>query len=92
MSKGENNSGGDDVPLTSDSLLVTFGAVVFLPMTIERSQSTEDPSISTVGIAWGGDECGRGRCGSLVSCSFLIYARQVDSAGGCEGYPRTVHS
>jgi len=70
VSKGERDSGGNDIPFTSDSFLATFGVVDFFPMTVLWSQSTVAPSMSIV-VVYAGGGCGRGYTLSM-SCSFLI--------------------
>ena len=46
MSKDGHDSGGIDIPLTSDSFLATFGVLVLFPMTVLWSQSTVVPLMS----------------------------------------------
>jgi hypothetical protein len=60
ISKSEQDSGDNDIPLTSDSLLVTFGVVDFFPMTVLCSQSTLAPFMSITGIVCAESGCSRG--------------------------------
>lgn len=69
VSKGERDSGGNNIPFTSDSFLATFGVVDFFPMTVLWSQSTV-ASMSIV-VVYAGGGCGPGYTLSM-SCPFLI--------------------
>jgi len=69
--QSERDSGGNDIPFTSDSFLATFGVVDFFPMTVLWSQSTVAPSMSIAVVVYAGGGCGRGYTLSM-SCSFLI--------------------
>lgn len=52
ISQGEQDY-RDSIPLTSDSLLVTFGTFFFFPMTVFWSQSEAAPSMFVVVVGCG---------------------------------------